>query len=367
MEALDPCVILHTSGTTGLPKGCVHFAKNILCECYLVNKYVWRLNRGDIITGGAPVTFAAGFGTFVLIPPFAGAAEILFTEFNPVKIIDSIERRKPTVLTGLTSFYERIMKAPNFHPDKLSSIRLATTGGSPLDPKIYTEWFDYTEQPIYEGLGATEFLHLVASNAVRLVPKIASFGVPIPGIEIRVVDEKGNECRPGELGRMLVKGPTGPIYWDNVEKQKESVIDGYSYIGDVVFYDEEGYLHFAAREEDILRVGDKKYSPLEVEEVIREHPAVEDVGVIEEEDGTIVACIAFKKAYENRFPMKQIIQDIKSLVLKRLKNKDLVPDVIEEVDFVPRTPAGKILRWSYAAGDARSRYEGEANSYNSHL
>ena len=345
VEPFDPCVILHTSGTTGLPKGCVHLAKNILCECHLVNKYVWRLNRGDVLTGGAPVTFAAGFGTFILLPPFAGASEILFTEFDPVKIIESINRRKPTVLTGLTRFYERLLDSPNFSPEKLSSIRLATTGGSPLEPKIFTLWFDKTEQPIYEGLGATEFLHLVASNAVRLVPKIASFGVPIPGIDIRVVNDRGEECRPGELGRMLVKGPTGPLYWDNVEKQRESVVDGYSYIGDVIFVDEEGYLHFAAREEDILKVGGRKYSPMEVEEIIREHPAVEDVGVIEEDNGTIVACVAFKKAYENRFPMNQIVQDIKSLVLKRLKNRDLVPDVIEEVPFVPRTPAGKILRW----------------------
>ena len=357
VEPDHPCVILHTSGTTGLPKGCVHFAKNILCECYLVNKYVWRLNRGDILTGGAPLTFAAGFGTFVLIPPFAGAAVILFTEFDPFRIIESIARRRATVLTGLTSFYDRLMMCSNFSPEKLSSIRLATTGGSPLDPKTFTEWFNRTEQPIYEGLGATEFLHLVASNAVRLVPKIASFGVPIPGMDIRVVDEKGRECKPGELGRMLVKGPTGPIYWDNVEKQRSSVIEGYSYIGDVVFVDSEGYLHFAAREEDILRVGDRKYSPLEVEEVIREHPAVEDVGVIEENDGTIIACVSYKKAYENRFPIKQIEHDIRALVLKRLKNRDLVPKIFKEVEYVPRTPAGKILRWKLRewmhAGDRR--------------
>ena len=345
VDPYDPCVILHTSGTTGLPKGCVHLAKGILCECHLVNKYVWRLNRGDVLTGGAPVTFAAGFGTFILIPPFAGAAEVLFTEFDPIRIINSIERRKATVLTGLTSFYDKLLASPNFSKDKLSSIRLATTGGSPLEPKTYTSWFDATEQPIYEGLGATEFLHLVASNAVRLVPKIASFGVPIPGIEIRVVDHKGNDCRPGQLGRMLVKGPTGPLYWDNPEKQRESVIEGYSYIGDVVFVDEEGYLHFAAREEDVLRIGDREYSPLEVEEVIREHPAVEDVGVIEEDDGTIVACVAYKKAYENRFPLRQIEQDIKAWVLKHLKNPALVPQVFYEVEYVPRTPAGKILRW----------------------
>ncbi len=345
VEPLDPCVILHTSGTTGLPKGCVHMAKNILCECYLVNKYVWRLNRGDVLTGGAPVTFAAGFGTFVLIPPFAGAAEVLFTEFDPVRIIESIARRKATVLTGLTSFYDRLMEAPNFSPEKLSSIRLATTGGSPLEPRTYTRWFDATEQPIYEGLGATEFLHLVASNAVRLVPKIASFGVPIPGIEIRVVDQKGRDCPPGKLGRMLVKGPTGVLYWDNVEKQRESVIEGYTYVGDVVFVDEEGYLHFAGRSEDILRVKGREYSPLEVEEVIREHPAVEDVGVIEDDDGTIVACVVYKKAYENRFPVRQIEQDIRSWVLKHLKNPDLVPSVFQEVRYVPRTPAGKILRW----------------------
>ncbi len=356
----DPCVILHTSGTTGLPKGCVHFAKGILCECHLVNKYVWRLTKGDILTGGAPVTFAAGFGTFVLIPPYAGATELLFTEFLPEKIIESIARRKATVLTGLTSFYDRLLSAPNFSPEKLSSVRLATTGGSPLGPKTFTQWFDKTEQPIYEGLGATEFLHLVASNAVRLIPKIASFGVPIPGIEVKVVNDRGEECRPGELGRMLVRGPTGPIYWDNLEKQKMAVIDGYSYIGDSVFVDEEGYLHFASREEDLLYVGGKKYSPLEVEEVIKEHPAVKDVGVIEDEDGTIIACVAFKEAYENRFPMPQIHQDIKSLVLKHLKNKELVPKIIEEVKYVPRTPAGKILRWKLRNWVAEKRRKHEA-------
>ena len=343
IEETDPCVILHTSGTTGMPKGCIHFAKNILAECYLVNKYVWRLTVGDIITGAAPVVFAAGFGTFVLIPLFAGASELLFTRFIPEKIVDGIETFKPTVLTGLTSFYEALLNASNFSPDKFSSIRMCTTGGSPLEPQIFKRWYEATGMPIYEGLGATEFLHLVVSNAVRMRAKVASFGIPIPGIEVRVVDETGKECKPGELGRMLVKGPTGPLYWDNVEKQKNAVIDGYSYIGDVVFTDEEGYFHFAAREEDLLKKHGKKYSPMDIEVVVKEHPAVKDAGVIEEKDTErIIVCVSLKDP--QKVP-KTLEAEVRSLILKKLGNPELVPDEVCIVDYIPRTPAGKILRW----------------------
>ncbi len=338
-----PCVILHTSGTTGMPKGCIHFAKNIIYECFLVNKYVWRLGIGDIIAGAAPVTFAAGFGTFILIPLFAGATELLFTQFIPEKIIEGIEEFKANVLTGLTSFYEALLNAKNFSQEKFKTVRMCTTGGSPLEPRIFKRWMDETGMPIYEGLGATEFLHLIVSNAVRLKPKIGSFGIPIPGIRVRIVDEKGRDCKTGELGRMLVKGPTGPLYWNNIEKQKNSVIDGWSYIGDIIFKDEEGYLHFASREEDLLQINGQNYSPLDVEEVVKEHPLIKDAGVIEDKvKEKIILCVSLENPEKS---LKQLETELKSLILKKLKNPKLIPHEITVVDYIPRTPAGKILRW----------------------
>ncbi len=346
VEEFDPCLILFTSGTTGLPKACVHFARGILCKCYQVNKYVWSLTSGDIITGASPCTFAAGFGTFVLIPNFAGATSLLFREFDPEKLIEEIEEFKVTVLTGLTAFYRRLLKASNFDPKKLRSVRLATAGGSHLDPVLFNKWLNSTGSPIYEGFGATEFLHLIASNAVNLKAKIDSFGIPIPGNEIVILNEEGKEAKVGEFGRMLVKGPTGPIYWANPEKQKSSVIDGYSYIGDIIWRDEEGYLHFVCREEDIIVINNRKYSPTDIEDCFVEHPLLADFGIVQDRrTGRVIASVVLKEGVEYSEELKEKLIAEFNQTLKEKLNIDLKIDEVVFMKFLPRTPAGKLLRW----------------------
>jgi 2-aminobenzoate-CoA ligase len=346
IDPFDPCVILFTSGTTGLPKGCVHLARGILCKCFQVNKYVWNLTTGDIITGASPCTFAAGFGTFVLIPNFAGATSLLFREFNPEELIEEIEEFKVTVLTGLTAFYRRLVKAPNFNPNKLKSVRLATAGGSHLDPILFQKWLEATGSPIYEGFGATEYLHLVASNAVNLKAKIGSFGISIPGVEIVIINDRGKEAKPGELGKMLVKGPTGPLYWANEKKQKESVIDGYGYIGDIIWRDESNYLHFACREEDIIIVNNVKYSPTEIEDCFVEHPLISDFGIVQDrKTGKIIACIVKANPEDDPESLKPKLLEEFNKTLKEKLHIDLKIDDIVIMNFLPRTPAGKLLRW----------------------
>lgn len=344
VNAFDPCVILFTSGTTGLPKGCVHLARGILCKCFQVNKYTWSLTPGDIITGASPCTFAAGFGTFILIPNFAGATSLLFRDFEPEKLIEEIEEYQVTVLTGLTAFYKALIKAPNFHPQKLKSVRIATAGGSHLDPVLFNKWLEATGAPIFEGFGATEFLHLVASNAVNLKAKIGSFGIPIPGVEIKIINEKGQEAKPGELGKMLVKGPTGPIYWKNLEKQKQAVIDGYSYIGDIIYKDETNYLHFACREEDLIVIEGQKMSPTDLEDLFVDHPLISDFGLIQDgKTGEIIACVVPQESPELYDP-----EEILKKEINRVFTENKVPIRVNKVvimKFLPRTPAGKLLRW----------------------
>ncbi len=346
----DVGVILHTSGTTGRPKGCVHFVKSILTECYLVNKYVWRLVEGDVIGGSAPLTLAAGYGTFCLVPFWAGASVSLVPRFIPEDVLKEVVSHRVTVLTGLTSTYQKLMEVPEFSMCDLSNLRLCTTGGSSLEVKVYQNWMDRTGLPLMEGLGATELLHLIASNAVKMKPKPGSVGLPIPGFEVEVINEKGRKCRPGEMGRKMVKGPTGAIYWKPqaddgrlLRIQRRTVVDGYTFLGDIVVRNKDGYLYFISREEDLLFKEGHRIGPLEIEEVIKELPLVEDAGVVEESEGKrkILAFVSLK-------PRIKPAPDIKEALLKmcrqRLANYE-VPDDIHFMDFIPRTPAGKPLRW----------------------
>jgi len=347
----DIGIILYTSGTTGMPKGCVHFVRPSIIEARLVNKYVYKLKPGDVLGGAAPVSFAAGFGTFTLLPFEGGAAISLIPKFSPPDMMDLIPKHGITVLTGLPTAYRALMKFPAFRSFDISSIRLYTSGGDALGAETLEGWQELTGQPIWEGLGGTEMLHLVTSNTMNPKPVPNSIGKALPGVKIRVINHEGVECQAGEVGSMLVKGPSGSLYWKPyadderlLNSQKKGVANGWNQMGDAVFMNEEGSIFFVAREDDMIKTSGYRLGPSEVEEAIARHPAIADVGVVgvpDPDKGQITkAVIVLKPGNECG---EQFTDELKEFLKQHIAIYKL-PRVIEYVDSLPRTPTGKLLR-----------------------
>lgn len=359
----DIGVILYTSGTTGFPKGVAHFVKEVIASAYLVNKYVWRLVVGDVLGGSAPVSFAAGYGTFAIIPWFGGATISMMGRFTPEGLMELIEKTRVTVLTGLPTAYRRLLQFEDFDKYDISSLRMCTSGGDALGVETYKAWMEKTGLPIYEGLGATEMVHLITSNAVNMKPKPGSIGVPIPGYDIKVIDDNGNECKPGEIGKLTVVGPTGPLYWkpyeDNnrlFEEQKKAVQNGRIRLGDAVYMDEDGYIFFVSRESDMIKSSGYRIGPGEVEEALKKHPAVKDAGVIGSPDpvrGEITkAYIILNEGYEPSEELaKEIVESCKEYIAVYK-----LPRAVCFCDQLPVTPTGKLLRRVLKQWDKEDKY-----------
>jgi len=270
LDANDIGVILYTSGTTGMPKGCVHFVRPSSSRPAGKPPCLPAATR-DVLGGSAPVSFAAGFGTFTLIPFEGGAAISLIPKFAPADMMDLIGKHKITVLTGLPTAYRGLMKFPAFKNYDTSSIRLYTSGGDALGSETLKGWTALTGKPIWEGLGGTEMLHLVTSNTMNNEPVPDSIGRTLPGIVVRVVDYAGKDCKPGETGSMILKGPSGTLYWkpyENNEKllksQKSGVVGGWNKMGDAVYMGEDGNIFFVCREDDMIKSSGYRIGPSEV-------------------------------------------------------------------------------------------------------
>lgn len=351
LDAHDIGVILYTSGTTGVPKGCIHFVRPVIIEAQIVNRYVYRLQAGDVLGGAAPISFAAGFGTFTLIPFEGGAAISLISKFNPAEMMELIGKHGITVLTGLPTTYRSLMKFPDFRKYDLRTVRLYTSGGDALGSETFRGWMKLTGKPIWEGLGGTEMLHLVTSNTMNARPVLNSIGKALPGVEVRVVDSHGEDCKPGEIGSILLKGPSGTLYWKPYEddrklldSQKAAVIDGWNQIGDAVHMTPDGNIFFVGREDDMIKSSGYRIAPAGIEEAIAMHPAVADVGVVgvpDPDKGQIIkAVIELKEGFT---PSDDLTHQIKAFLRKRIAVYKL-PRIIQYVDKLPRTATGKLLR-----------------------
>lgn len=351
LKANDIGVILYTSGTTGMPKGCVHFVRPVIIESRLVNKYVYNLKPGDTLGGAAPVSFAAGFGTFTLIPFEGGAAISLLPKFAPADMMELIQKHKITVLTGLPTAYRALMKFPDFKKYDFSSVRLCTSGGDALGAETLEGWIKLTGQPIWEGLGGTEMLHLLTSNTLNPEPVPNSIGKALPGVLVRVVDAEWNDCKPNEVGSMIIKGPSGTLYWKPyvdgerlLKSQQKGVKNGWNQMGDAVYMREDGNIFFVSREDDMIKSSGYRIGPAEVEEAILKHPAVADVGVIgvpDPEKGQVTkAFIVLKPGYEGG---DAFFEELKEFLKQHIAVYKL-PRLVEYVDSFPRTPTGKLLR-----------------------
>jgi 2-aminobenzoate-CoA ligase len=351
LKADDIGIMLYTSGTTGMPKGCVHFMRPAVIEARIVNKHVYRLKPGDVLGGSAPVSFAAGFGTFILIPFEGGATISLIPKFAPGDMMDLVQKHRISVLTGLPTAYRALMKFPEFKKYDSSSVRLYTSGGDALGAETLQAWKDLTGQPIWEGLGGTEMLHLVTSNTLNPDPVPNSIGKALPGVNVRVVGPDGNDCKPEEVGSMLLKGPSGTLYWkpyvDNerlLSSQRKGVVNGWNQMGDAVYMRQDGNMFFVSREDDMIKSSGYRIGPAEVEEAMCKHPAVADCGVVgipDPDKGQVTkAFVVLKPGYTGS---DQLFEELKEFLKQHIAIYKL-PRLIEYRDALPRTPTGKLLR-----------------------
>ncbi|HAY21094.1 MAG TPA: AMP-dependent synthetase [Desulfobacterales bacterium] len=347
----DIGVILYTSGTTGQPKGCVHFVKEVIIESNLVNKYVWKLKPGEVLGGSAPVSFAAGYGTFCLVPFAAGATISLLPKFSPDDMMSIIGKHKVNVVTGLPTAYRKLLEMPNFGDYDISTVRMYTSGGDALTGKTLALWQAKTGKPIWEGLGGTEMVHLVTSNTMSDVPMPDSIGKALPGFEVKVVKEDGSTAAAGEVGSMLVKGPTGTVYWKPyvqdsklLKTQKKGMKDGYNMMGDAVLMDKDGFIFFQAREDDMIKSSGFRLAPSEIEDAIVRHPMVRDtavVGIPDEILGQkVVAMVELEPHHTPSLDLaKEIINSTTDLLAKYKLPREVV-----FLPSIPRTPTGKMIK-----------------------
>jgi len=351
LNADDIGCILFTSGTTGQPKGCVHFVREVLIESQIVNKYVWKIAPGEVLGGSAPVSFAAGYGTFCLVPFAGGGAISLLPKFTPDDMMGIIQKHKVTVVTGLPTAYRKLLEMPNFNDYDISSVRMYTTGGDALTGKTLAMWQAKTGKPIWEGLGGTEMMHLVTSNSMSDIPMPDSIGKALPGFEIKVVREDGTTAGPGEVGSMMIKGPTATLYWkpyiqDNrlLKTMKKGIKDGFNMMGDAVMMDKDGFMFFQAREDDMIKSSGFRLAPTEIEDAIIRHPAVRDdavVGIPDEIMGQKV--VAMVELEPGHAASQELASDIIKSTMDVLATYKLPREVVF-MPNIPRTPTGKIIK-----------------------
>ncbi len=345
-------VLLYTSGTAGLPKGTAHYVEEALVVPDTFGRYGWRVQPDDIICGPAPISLAAGYSTVATIPFRFGATASLIPRFTPEGLFELIQRHRVTVLSSLPTGYRKMLEVEGAEGRyDLSSLRLLTGGGESLTAKTYLDWKERFNQEIYEGLGTTEMMYVFVSSAVTRRVKPGAVGVAVPGYEVQVITEEGSVAKPGELGKLYTRGPTGTLYWRPHEeggsllrKQESLLRDGWILVGDYVTMDEEGYVTFVSREEDLIKSSGYRIGPEEVEDAILKHTAVADAGVIGVPDPVrgqnTKAYVILKPGYAPSDRLKQEIVD-------SLRDHVAVYKLPREVEFVgelPRTPAGKLLR-----------------------
>ena len=339
----DVGLLLYTSGTTGRPKGTVHFVEELLIVPDSFGKYGWRVTGNDVIGGSAPLAFGAGYSSYATIPFRFGAAASLIPKFEPEKMFDTIQKHHISILTLAPTAYRKMLQVPDAEKKyDLSSLRVCTGGGESLTAPTYHAWKETFGLEIFEGLGTTEMMYVFASNVVSRKAKPGSFGQAVPGYELKVIDEEDKDAKAGTIGQFVACGPTGTIYWRDPDKQRHAITaDGWNRAGDFVHADEDGYFWFVSRQDDIIKSSGYRIGPEEIEVTLATHPAVADVAVIgvpDEVRGQIA------KAFVVLKPGQSVGSEEMIAFCKGKVATYKLPREVVIVNELPRTPTGKLLR-----------------------
>jgi fatty-acyl-CoA synthase len=279
-EAEAPCMILYTSGTTGKPKGAMINPRMLFWNS-LNTTLRLNLSQNDVFVSFLPFFHTGGWN--VLLTPFAhrGARTVLVKKFDAEKILETSAREGATILFGVPTTMEMMSQTRAFREADLSRVRYAIVGGEPMPVDLIRTWQE-RGIPIRQGFGLTEFGPNVFSlNEEDALRKIGSIGFSNFYIRARVVDDDRRDVATGEIGELILQGPTCmPGYWRNPKATAESIRDGWLHTGDLVRMDDEGYYYVAGRKKDMFISGGENVYPVEIERVLSTHPAVREVAVI---------------------------------------------------------------------------------------
>jgi 2-aminobenzoate-CoA ligase len=338
----DVALIAFTSGTTGPAKGTMHFHRDVMAISDCFPRSTLKASADDIFCGSPPLAFTFGLGGLVTFPFRVGASTALAEQASPEALPKLVFERKATIVFTAPTAYRAM--ADGADARHLASLRKGVSAGETLPPPTYEAWRAKTGLKLIDGLGATELLHIFVAAADDDIRPGAT-GRAIPGYEARVVDEAGREIPRGTVGRLAVRGPTGCRYLDDVERQRGYVQDGWNLTGDAYKMDEDGYLWYQARTDDMIISSGYNISGPEVEGVLLAHPKVRECAVIgapDSERGMIVkAFIVLREPKDAGPETTKALQDFVKAEIAPYK----YPRAIEYVAALPRTETGKVQRF----------------------
>jgi 2-aminobenzoate-CoA ligase len=337
----DVCLIGFTSGTTGEPKGTMHFHRDMLATCDSYGHHVLRAGVDDRFIGSPPLAFTFGLGGLVLFPLRVGASTILLEKAAPDDLLAAIGKFKATICFTAPTAYRAMLGKLSEHD--ISSLRKCVSAGEALPKATFDAWLKATGIKILDGIGATEMLHIFIGSPEDAIRGGAT-GKPVPGYEARVVDDRGNEVPPGTIGRLAVRGPTGCRYLAD-ERQRQYVQSGWNITGDTYLMDADGYFWYQARSDDMIVSSGYNIAGPEVEAALLAHPAVAECGVVgapDDERGQVVkAYVVLRPGYAGDQATTKVLQEYVKATIAPYK----YPRAVEYVTALPRTQTGKLQRF----------------------
>jgi long-chain acyl-CoA synthetase len=339
----DTAVVLHTSGTTGTPKGAELTHGSLGSNQEVILRRLVKLTDEDVVLACLPLFHVFGMTCAMNVAIAAGAGLSLLARFDPTKAIERIRRDRVTVLEAVPTMYSALLSvADQFPPEATATLRTCVSGGAALPLAVLNDFEKAFDAMILEGYGLSETSPAVTFNHPDAERRPGSIGTPIEGVQVRLVDEDGNQVPTGAPGEIQVKGPNVMKgYWNLPDATSEAIKDGWFSTGDIAVVDADGYYYVVDRKKDLIIRGGYNVYPREVEEALYEHPAVAAVAVIgipHESLGEEVGAAVVLKAGASA-----TLEELRQFVKGRVAAYKY-PRRIWFVDSLPTGPTGKLLR-----------------------
>jgi 2-aminobenzoate-CoA ligase len=337
----DVALIAFTSGTTGLPKGTMHFHRDVIAACDCWPRATLRAGADDLFTGTPPLAFTFGLGGLLLFPLRIGAATLLVERASPEELLDIVATKGASVLFTAPTMYRVLAPLAANHPP--SSLRKCVSAGEALPAATRKLWKDATGIEIIDGIGSTEMFHIFISHD-EAGARAGATGKPVPGYRACVMDDAGKPAEPGRVGQLAVKGPTGCRYLADA-RQANYVKNGWNYTGDAYLVDDDGYFVYQARSDDMIVSAGYNIAGPEVEGALLMHPAVAECGVVGIDDAergqVVTAFVVLKPGAAAHADTTRALQDF----VKRTIAPYKYPRAVHYLSALPRTETGKLQRF----------------------